>query len=143
MDFYYAVFRQTEKQIAVYFPDLGLSEIQAKTWEEAFESSVDALAEWLANTELKYVTEPSSYDQIQKTLHDSGQIVPIPIDREAQKSYQKTKKFSVVFPEIILNHVDEFRESRGMRRSALLLEAVTQYIKREEKKLAKKNQAKN
>lgn len=143
MEFYYAVFRQTEKQITIYFPDLGLSEISAKTWEEAFDNSVDALAEWLANTEIKYVTEPSSYEQIQKSLHDSGQIVPIPVDCKAQKSYQKTKKFSVVFPEVILNQVDEFRESRGMKRSALLLESVTQYIKREEKKLARKKQVKN
>jgi len=129
MEFYFAIFRQTEDRVSVFFPDLGIPEIKCVTWDEAYENAVAALAEWLVEKEQAYISEPSTYDEIRQKNHGSGEIIPVPVDKEVVKNQQKTKRFSVAFPESILRKVDIYRLKKGVRRSTLLLDAVVDYMK--------------
>lgn len=129
MEFYFAIFRETEDRISVFFPDLGIPEINGEIWDEAYENAVAALAEWLVEKEQAYISEPSTYEEIRQKNHNLGEIIPVPIDKEIVKNQQKTKRFSVAFPESILRKVDIYRLKKGVRRSTLLLDAVTDYMK--------------
>ena len=129
MEFYYGIFRQTEDRVSVFFPDLGIPEAKGVTWDEAYENAVAALAEWLVEKEQAYISEPSTYDEIRQKNHSSGDIIPVPVDKEIVKNQQKTKRFSVAFPESILQKVDIYRRKKGVRRSTLLLNAVVDYMK--------------
>lgn len=129
MEFYFAIFRQTEDRVLVFFPDLGIPQIKGGTWDEAYENAVAALAEWLAEKGMDYIAEPSTYDEIRQKNHNQGEIIPIPVDKELVKNQQKTKRFSVVFPISILQKVDKYRAKKGVRRSSLLMEAVLDYMK--------------
>ncbi|NQU64597.1 MAG: type II toxin-antitoxin system HicB family antitoxin [SAR324 cluster bacterium] len=129
MEFYFAIFRQTEDTVSAFFPDLGIPEVRCANWDEAYENTVAALAEWLVEKEATYISEPSTYDEIRQKNQGSGEIIPVPVDREIVKNHQITKRFSVVFPESILQKVDIYRLKKGVRRSALLLDAVIDYMK--------------
>lgn len=129
MKFYFAVFRQTEDIVSVFFPDLGIPEVKCPTWDEAYENAIAALAEWLVEKQGAYISEPSTYEEIRQKNHGSGEIIPVPVDNEIVKNHQKIKRFSVVFPESILQKVDIYRLKKGVRRSTLLLDAVVDYMK--------------
>lgn len=129
MEFYHALFQPIEDTVSVIFPDLGVPEVIGKTWEEAYEVAIVELSEWLAVTESHHIAEPSTYDEIKRKNPDSGEIVPIPIDKEVVKNQQKTRRFSVAFPENLLLRVDSYRGRKGKQRSELLAEAVTEFMK--------------
>ncbi|MBU2646800.1 type II toxin-antitoxin system HicB family antitoxin [bacterium] len=129
MEFYFAIFRQTEDSVSVFFPDLGIPEIRGGTWDDAYENAIAALAEWLVEKEMDYIAEPSPYEEIRKKNHSQGEIIPVPVDKALVKNQQKTKRFSVVFPESVLQKVDRYRLKKGVRRSTLLLDAVVDYMK--------------
>ncbi len=129
MEFYFAIFRQTEDKVLVFFPDLGIPQIKGSTWDEAYENTVAALAEWVAEKEIDYISEPSTYDEIRQKNHNQGEIIPVPVDKEVVKNQQKTKRISVVFPTAVLQKVEKYRAKKGVRRSTLLMEAVVDYMK--------------
>lgn len=129
MEFYFAVFRQIEDRVSVFFPDLGIPQQIGQTWDEAYENAIAALGEWLAEKGSGFISEPSTYDEVRQKNRDEGEIVPIPVDKEIVKNHQKTKRFSVVFPVSVLQKVDKYRVKKGIRRSALLQDAVLDYIK--------------
>lgn len=129
MDFFFAIFRQTEDRVVVYFPDLGIPQIKGRTWDEAYENTVAALAEWVAEKEIDYLVEPSTYDEIRQKNHNQGEIIPVPVDKEIVKKQQKTKRISIALPTSVLQKVDKYRAKKGVRRSTLLMEAVVDYMK--------------
>jgi len=129
MEFYYAIFRQIEDTVSAFFPDLGIPQIRENNWDEAYENAVAALAEWLAEKEMGNFTRPSTYDEVRQKNRNQGEIIPVPVDKEIVKNQQKTKRFSVVFPTALLQKVDRYRAKKGIRRSTLLLDAVTDYMK--------------
>lgn len=129
MEFYFAIFRQTEDKVLAFFPDLGIPQITSGSWDEAYENAVAALAEWLAEKEADYISEPSTYDEIRQKNLDLGDVIPVPVDKELVKIQQKKKRFSVVFPTPVLQKVDRYRAKKGIRRSTLLMNAVLDYMK--------------
>lgn len=44
-------------------------------------------------------------------------------------SYQKLKRFNVIFPVEILKNIDAFRKKLGLKRSTFLLKAAENYLK--------------
>ena len=129
MDFYYALFQQIENEVCVLFPDLGIPEIKGETWDEAYENAIVELSEWLAQSESNHISEPSTYEEVRQKNQHLGEIIPVPIDKEIVKHQQKTRRFTVIFPENLLQKVDIYRERKGKRRSVLLADAVAEYMK--------------
>lgn len=126
MDFYYAIFEKEDDNILVSVPDVEICETFGKTWDEAYEMGVDALAACLSVPET-IVHPKSSREQLQGDYPDA-EIVPIPVDESIKKKYAKTKRFNVIFTEDLLIRVDEFRANAGMKRSQLLADAAEQYL---------------
>ena len=129
MEYYFAIFRQMEDSVLVFYPDLGIPQIKGKTWDEAYENSVAALAEWLAEKASDYIAEPSTYDEIRQKNHNQGDIIPVPVDKEIVKNQQKKKRISIVLPLSVLQKVDKYRAKKGVRRSTLLTDAVVEFMK--------------
>ena len=107
MEFFYAVFTKEDENILVSIPDVEICETFGKTWDEAYEMGVDALAACLSEPETIVHTK-STREALQKENPDS-EIVPIPVDESIRKKYAKTKRFNVIFPESLLVRVDEYR----------------------------------
>jgi len=126
MEFFYAIFTKEEDNILVSIPDVEICETFGKTWDEAYEMGVDALAACLSEPETIVHTK-STREALQKKNPES-EIVPIPVDESIRKKYAKTKRFNVIFPEDLLVRVDEYRAGAGMKRSQLLAEAAEQYL---------------
>ncbi len=127
MEFYYAVFTEEEDNILVSIPDVEICETFGKTWDEAYEMGIDALAACLS--EQKTIKHPKSSKQFLQEKNPNSEIVPIPVDHSIIKKYLKTKRFNVIFSEDLLTRVDEYRAGRGMKRSQLLAEATEEYLK--------------
>jgi predicted RNase H-like HicB family nuclease len=125
MKHYYAIFKKTDEAVEVEFPDLEGCVTFGEDWEEALANAEDALAGWLAHAESTYVKKPSKYDQIS---HDSGQLVPVPINTNLMNDYQEVKRFNVIFPSNILKAVDNFRKKIGLKRSTFLQKAAEEYL---------------
>ena len=113
----------------VSIPDVEVCETFGKTWDEAYEMGIDALAACLSEKGTKIHTR-TSREKLQKENPES-EIVPVPVDESIKKKYTKTKRFNVIFPEELLKRVDKNRASAGMKRSQLLANATEQYLEDE------------
>ena len=126
MDFYYAVFQKEDGNTLVSIPDVEICETFGKTWDEAYEMGVDALAACLSEPET-IVHPKSSREQLQK-LYPAAEIVPIPVDEVLRKKYQKTRRINITLPEGLLIRMDEFRSKAGIKRSHLLAQAAEEFL---------------
>src|SRR6056297_3088271 len=126
MEFFYAIFIEEEDNVLVSIPDVEICETFGKTWDEAYEMGVDALAACLSEPET--IVHPKSTREALQADNPESEIVPIPVDESIRKKYAKTKRFNVIFPEDLLVRVDEYRAGAGMKRSQLLAEAAEQYL---------------
>src|SRR5207245_6818275 len=92
-----------------------------KDWEEALENAQDALAAWLANAEPAFIKEPSKHHELEHLSNKAnGELIPILIDENIMASYQKLKRFNVIFPVEVLKQIDKFRKKKGLKRSTFL-----------------------
>jgi predicted RNase H-like HicB family nuclease len=126
MNFYYAVFQIEDCNTLVSIPDVEICETFGKTWDEAYEMGVDALAACLSEPET--IVHPKSSRGYLQKLYPGAEIVPIPVDEVLKKRYQKTRRINISFPEGLLIKVDEFRSKEGMKRSQLLAQAAEEYL---------------
>ena len=126
MKFYYAVFQIEDDNTLVSIPDVEICETFGKTWDEAYEMGIDALAACLSEPET-IIHPKSSREQLQ-ALYPIAEIVPIPVDESIKKRYQTTRRINVSFPERLLIRVDEFRSKEGMKRSQLLAQAAEEFL---------------
>ena len=126
MKFYYAVFQIEDDNTLVSIPDVEICETFGKTWDEAYEMGIDALAACLSEPET-IIHPKSSREQLQ-ALYPGAEIVPIPVDESIKKRYQATRRINVSFPEGLLIRVDEFRSKEGMKRSQLLAQAAEEFL---------------
>lgn len=125
MKYYFAKFTRKRGQVEVKFPDLAGCVTFGKSWEEAYENAVDVLAGWLANAETQFIRTPSSKEKLEG---GKGELIPIAIDEKILKNYEASRRFNVSFPANTLTKVDEYRKVKGLKRSALLLKAVEEYL---------------
>jgi len=58
-----------------------------------------------------------------------GKPIPKP---KVKKTNESKKRFNVIFPESLLNNVDEYRGKHGMKRSELLAIAIEKFISSEQ-----------
>ncbi len=126
MKHYYALFKQTEEAVEVEFPDLPGCCTFGKDWEAALEYSADVLAAWLVNSEPRFIKEPSKHHELEHPA--GGELVPIFVDESIMASYQKLKRFNVIFPANVLKHIDKFRKKTGLKRSTFLQKAAEEYL---------------
>ncbi len=132
MKHYYAIFKKTNEAIEVSFPDLEGCVTFGKDWEEALDNAEDALAAWLAHAEDAFIKEPSKHHLLE---HLGGDIIPIPVREEIIESYQKLKRFNVIFPSRVLKRIDLFRKKEGLKRSTFLQKAAEDYLRQHERHL--------
>jgi antitoxin HicB len=125
MKHYYALFKKTDEAIEVEFPDLQGCLTFGTDWEEALENAEDALAAWLVNAEPKFIKEPSKHHELE---HLNGELIPILVDKNIMASYQKLKRFNVIFPSEVLKQIDKFRKKKGLKRSTFLQKAAEEYL---------------
>lgn len=125
MKTYYALFKETEEAIEVEFPDLKGCVTFGENWEEATENARDALAAWYANAEDEFIREPSTHRELESL---AGQLIPINLDENILQSYQKLKRFNVIFPLETLKKIDQVRKKIGLKRSTFLQKAVEEYL---------------
>lgn len=127
MKHYYALFKKTDEAVEVEFPDLQGCFTFGSDWEEALENAADALAAWLANAESEFIKEPSKHHELEHLSND-GELVPILVDENILASYQKLKRFNVIFPADVLKQIDNFRKKKGLKRSTFLQKAAEEYL---------------
>jgi len=127
MKYYYAIFKHSKDTVEVEFPDLTGCVTFGNDWDEALENATDVLAAWLANAEIQFVKEPSSYQELKKKCKNAN-LMPIALDEKTLESYEELKRFNVIFPSRLLNKVDEFRRKTGLKRSTLLKIATEEYL---------------
>jgi len=125
MNYYYATFIQRNGSVEVDFPDLAGCVTFWDTWEGAYENAVDVLAGWLANADQQFVKGPSSREKLEGLAED---IITVPVDEKIMQHYEASKRFNVIFPASALVRVDAFRKAKGLKRSALILKAVEEYL---------------
>lgn len=125
---YFAIFKKSARDIEVYFPDLEGCLSFGKDWDEALENATDVLSAWLANADPKYIKKPSMHKLLSKKLKRNEELVPIAIDPNVLESYQKLKRFNVIFPAQTLAMVDAYRKQLRMKRSKFLIMAVQEYL---------------
>lgn len=125
MKYYYALFKQTKEAVEVEFPDLPGCVTFGKDWDEAINHASDVLAAWLANAKQEIIKEPSSHKKLSNL---QGTLIPIFVDEKILQRYQELKRFNVIFPANILNKIDKFRKTHGLKRSTLLLKAAEEYL---------------
>ena len=127
MKYYYALFNKTaEAVVEVTFPDLAGCVTFGEDWEEALDNAKDALAAWLAHAESQFINQPSKHQTLEHLKE--GELVPILVDENIVASYQKLKRFNVIFPVETLKHIDSFRKKIGLKRSTFLLKAAENYL---------------
>lgn len=124
--YYYAVFKKTTDVIEVSFPDLMGCVTFGADWEEALENAKDVLAAWLAHAETRFIKEPSKHQALESLVE--GELVPIFVDENIMASYQKLKRFNVIFPVETLKNIDVFRKKMGLKRSTFLQKAAEAYL---------------
>lgn len=124
--YYYAIFVKTADAIEVSFPDLVGCVTFGDDWEDALDNAKDALAGWLAHAEPSFVKAPSKHQDL--LLLNEGELVPISVDEGVMTSYQKLKRFNVIFPEETLKRIDSFRKKVGLKRSTFLVKATELYL---------------
>lgn len=126
MKHYYALFIKTADTVEVSFPDLEGCVTFGADWEEALDNAKDVLAAWLAHAEARFIKEPSKHEVL-KTVKE-GELVPIFVDESIMASYQKLKRFNVIFPVEMLKNIDVFRKKMGLKRSTFLQKAAEAYL---------------
>jgi len=126
MKHYYALFKKTDEAVEVEFPDLHGCFTFGKDWEEALEHAEDVLAAWLVNAEPEFIREPSKHHELEHL--SGGELVPILVDENMMASYQKLKRFNVIFPVEVLKQIDKFRKKKGLKRSTFLQKAAEAYL---------------
>jgi predicted RNase H-like HicB family nuclease len=131
MKHYYALFKKTTKAVEVEFPDLEGCITFGKNWEEALENAEDVLAAWLANADNKFIKDASKHHELE---YLEGELVPVTVNEKILESYQKLKRFNVIFPVEVLRRVDAFRKKVGVKRSTFLQKAVEEYLNHHEQK---------
>lgn len=124
MEYYYAVFKQTNEAVEVYFPDITNAVTFADTMDEAFIMATDVLAAVLVDYE-KRPKKTSFGDLAGK--HE-GIIMAVPVDEKIMQSYEQTKRVNVCFPASVLAKIDAYRGRHSMGRSELLARAADEYI---------------
>ena len=127
MKYYYAIFKHSKDTVEVEFPDLTGCVTFGNDWDEALENATDVLAAWLANAEIHFVKEPSSYQELKKKYKNAN-LMPIALDEQILETYEELKRFNVIFPSRLLRKVDEFRRKTGLKRSTLLKIATEEYL---------------
>ncbi len=127
MKYYYAIFKHSKESVEVEFPDLTGCVTFGNDWDEALENATDVLAAWLANAEIHFVKEPSSYQELKKKYKNAN-LMPIALDEQILETYEELKRFNVIFPSRLLRKVDEFRRKTGLKRSTLLKIATEEYL---------------
>lgn len=127
MRHYYALFKKTDEAIEVEFPDLLGCVTFGKDWEEALENAEDVLAAWLVNAESEFIKEPSKHHELENSVGE-GEIVPILVSEKIMASYQKLKRFNVIFSAEVLKKIDKFRKKEGLKRSTFLQKAAEAYL---------------
>lgn len=132
MKHYYAIFKKTDEAIEVNFPDLQGCVTFGKDWEEALENAEDVLAAWLAHAEDAFIKEPSKHQDLE---HLEGELVPIPVREDIIESYQRLKRFNVIFPMQVLKRIDTYRRKAGLKRSTFLQKAAEDYLRHHESRL--------
>ncbi|HEU5281642.1 MAG TPA: type II toxin-antitoxin system HicB family antitoxin [Gammaproteobacteria bacterium] len=128
MKHYYALFKKTADAIEVEFPDLVGCVTFGNDWEEALENAKDVLAAWLVNAEPEFIKSASKHHELEHLK--SGELIPIFFDENTIASYQKLKRFNVIFPAEVLKKVDQFRKKNGLKRSTFLQKAAEEYLQR-------------
>lgn len=129
MKYYYALFKTTPEAVEVEFPDLSGCVTFGSDWDEAVKNATDVLAAWLANAEEKFIKAPSHYQELS---HLTGQLVPVAVDAALLESYQALKRFNVIFPTSVLQHIDNYRKKAGLKRSTFLQRAAEEYLQNHE-----------
>jgi predicted RNase H-like HicB family nuclease len=81
--------------VEVEFSDLSECATSGKDWEDALDNAEDVLAGWLAHAEPQFIKEPSKHDELANL---KGELVPVSVNEEVIASYQKLKRFNVIFP---------------------------------------------
>ncbi|MCD6561785.1 MAG: type II toxin-antitoxin system HicB family antitoxin, partial [Deltaproteobacteria bacterium] len=119
-------FKKEGDNVLVSIPDVEICETFGKTWNEAYEMAVDALAACLSEPET--IVHPKTAKEDLAAACPNAEIVPIPVDETIKKRYAKTRRFNVIFPEALLIRVDEYRAHAGLKRSQLLAAAAEQYL---------------
>ncbi|HCC25392.1 MAG TPA: hypothetical protein DEP85_07815, partial [Holosporales bacterium] len=76
--------------------------------------------------------EPSKHHLLE---HLGGDIIPIPVREDIIESYQKLKRFNVIFPTRVLKRIDLFRKKEGLKRSTFLQKAAEDYLRQHERHL--------
>ncbi len=125
-DFYLGVFKYEDGKVLVSVPDVEYCETFGDTFEEAFEMAVDALAGCLAVG--KNNVKPRSSMETLKKKFSKADIMPVPVDLNIVKSYEKNKRINVVISESLLKTVDDYKNRSSMNRSELLSKSVVQFM---------------
>lgn len=125
---YFAIFKKTDEATEVLFPDLDGCVTFGKSYEEAYDNAVDALAAWMAYAEPQFIVEPSTYESIK--YKKGSTLVPIPLDEKILESYEEKKRFNVIFSKSILERLDLFRKKAGMKRSTVIERAVEEFLQK-------------
>lgn len=128
MKHYYALFKKTADAVEVEFPDLVGCVTFGGDWEEALENAKDVLAAWLVNAEPEFIKPASKHDELEHLK--GGELIPVFFDANIIASYQKLKRFNVIFPAEVLKKVDQFRKKNGLKRSTFLQRAAEEYLQR-------------
>lgn len=124
MNFYYAVFKQTDEAIEISFPDVKNAVTFAHSMDEAVDMATDALGAALA---FETVRPPrTSYGKLEKVV--DGVLVPIQVDEKIVQTYEPTKRVNVCLPSSVLERIDSFRVNRSLNRSQFLAKAATEFM---------------
>ncbi len=127
MKYYYAIFKQNMDSVEVVFPDLEGCVTFGENWDEAIDNATDVLAAWLANAEIQFIKNPSSYNAL-VDKYGKANLIPIALDERILESYEELKRFNVIFPSKLLKKVDTYRKKTGLKRSTLLKIATEEYL---------------
>lgn len=125
---YYALFKETKEAIEVEFPDLQGCFTFGKDWDEAIDNATDVLAAWMAHTEPKFIVKPSTHKDLEKL---KGILIPISLDNQILEKYLELKRINIILPSKILNRVDRYRKTKGLKRSKFMELAAIAYLKKQ------------
>ncbi len=122
MEFYYAVFNQTDEAVEVYFPDIENALTFADTWDDAVVMATDVLAAVLVGIDVRPKRTPFS------ELAHLGHVVPICVDERIMQSYEPTTRVNVSLPVSVLKRIDSYRSKHSLKRSAFLAKAAEEFM---------------
>lgn len=124
MDFYYAVFKQTDEAIEISFPDVKNAVTFAHSMDDAFFMAADALGAALAFETVRPKRTP--YGELENDT--DGVLVPIHVDEKIVQTYEPTKRVNVCFSTSVLEKIDTYRVQHSLNRSEFLANAAQEFI---------------